>query len=148
MELFTGDSGRIRTYAVVVFNRGDVLRKWRENSSLTTEELAKRAGVNKNVITRAENGKLGVREDSLRSILLALGKKQSDLERAVECYGGAGLDLDAELIADLTDAVKLRQVRAFLRLHPVMRQYIETHPDARPKPESVADATPVPPAVG
>jgi transcriptional regulator with XRE-family HTH domain len=86
MSEFMGDSGTFRAYASGVFHRGDILRKWRESRALTAQDVADRAGINKNVVTRAEKG-LGLREDTLRRMLRALGKTPLDLEAALERYG-------------------------------------------------------------
>jgi transcriptional regulator with XRE-family HTH domain len=89
--LVTADSSAL--YAWGVFHRGDILRKWRESRELTAQQLADKAGVNKNVVTRAEKGQ-GLREDSLRAILKALSRSVSDLEAAVERYSSDPISAD------------------------------------------------------
>lgn len=63
---------------VEVYDReeiGIVIRNIRENLRINSEDLAERAGLNKNTITNIERGKFSTRVDVLISILTALGAK-------------------------------------------------------------------------
>jgi transcriptional regulator with XRE-family HTH domain len=101
-------------YASAVFHRGDVLRKWRETKRLTAQELADRAGVDKNVVSRAEANK-GLREESLRAILRSLGKTVTDLESATERYSSRAQisATDREVLAVLAKPAQA-ELRAWL----------------------------------
>lgn len=74
-------------YAVHVFNEGDVIRKWREQRQLTVVDLAKRAGVDKNTITRAEASE-NTRTDTLRVIVEALGHTIDELHATLSGRDG------------------------------------------------------------
>lgn len=59
-------------YPASVFHAGDVIRKWREGKGWSAKELAKRADIDKNTMTRLENGHVHGSK-KLRSVLTALG---------------------------------------------------------------------------
>lgn len=69
-----------------MFHEGDVLRKWRDANAWTQEALAKRAGVDKNTITRLEKGE-DSRTDTLRVVVVALGHTVEELHRALNQHG-------------------------------------------------------------
>ena len=74
------------SYACFVFTEGDVLRKWRDARRWTVVGLAKRAGVDKNTISRVERGE-ATRTDTLREIVGALGHTLEELHRVLNHDG-------------------------------------------------------------
>lgn len=81
------DSDISAYYAVSVFNEGDVIRKWRKTSGLNVEEVAARAGVDKNTITRAEANE-NTTTDSLRKIVAVLGHTLEELHATLSARDG------------------------------------------------------------
>lgn len=65
----------------MIFQTGDVLRKWR-GDRWTVEELAERAGLDKNTISRAERNQ-PTRTDTLEQIVTALGHTMAELHAAL-----------------------------------------------------------------
>lgn len=74
-------------YALGVFHRGDVLRKWREQRRLSQRELAKRARIDKNTVTRAERGD-SITTATLEAIVRSLGHTTRELEEHVARLAG------------------------------------------------------------
>lgn len=58
------------------------LRVLREARSLTQKELAERSGIERNTISKYENGWITPSREKLRALLSALGFSYGDLERA------------------------------------------------------------------
>jgi len=58
------------------------LRVLREARSLTQKELAERSGIERNTISKYENGWITPSREKLRSLLTALGFSYGDLEHA------------------------------------------------------------------
>ena len=54
-------------------NLGDQLRTWRKLQSLTIEQLAARAGVNRETVSRLEHGDVAVGMGTLLNVARALG---------------------------------------------------------------------------
>jgi transcriptional regulator with XRE-family HTH domain len=52
---------------------GDQLRTWRKLQSLTAQQVAERAGVNRNTIGRLERGEISVGFDVFLNVVRALG---------------------------------------------------------------------------
>lgn len=73
-------------YATVVFNRGDVLRKWREERGWTAKDLIARTGLDKNTISRAESGDSTLRESTIATIVAALGRSTAELHLCAAWY--------------------------------------------------------------
>lgn len=96
-------------YALAVFTRGDVIRKWREQKNWTAAKLAREAKVDKNTITRAEANLDTMREESIARIVRALGQTMGALYTAVAMYGD-GAELPAPLVSLIDVARKLQAV--------------------------------------
>lgn len=79
----------------MIFQTGDVLRKWR-GDRWTVEELAERAGLDKNTISRAERNQ-PTRTDTLEQIVTALGHTMKELHEAL----GHASPADAAWLAQL-----------------------------------------------
>ncbi len=72
----------IKPVSEPLFHAGDVVRKWRMAGGLTNGDLADLAGVDKNTITRIENGD-SVTTEKLGDVVLALGHTVAELYRAL-----------------------------------------------------------------
>lgn len=77
------DADMSACYALAVFNRGDVLRKWREELGLSQKAFANRCGIDKNTVTRAEGGE-SITTAKLEAILTGLGHSMRDLQEEVD----------------------------------------------------------------
>jgi transcriptional regulator with XRE-family HTH domain len=81
----------------VVFHTGDVILKWRKQRGWSNAVLATHAKVDKNTVTRAENGEnTGI--DTLERITTALGHTLAELHTALTPTGLTANE--ATLLAD------------------------------------------------
>lgn len=85
--VFLVDADISARYSAAVFHRGDVLRKWREQLNLSQQQLAKRAGVDKNTVTRAERGE-SVTTSKLELIVRSLGHSVGELQTLADQVSG------------------------------------------------------------
>jgi transcriptional regulator with XRE-family HTH domain len=70
-----------------LFHTGDVIRKWRKAQGIGNPALAKLANINKDTITRIENGDPGVGMDIVEAVVTALGKSMRELFAALDASG-------------------------------------------------------------
>lgn len=64
---------------------GEHLRTWRKLQALTVEQVAQRAGVTRNTVSRLERGEPGVSLEVVLNVTRALGRLD-DLVRALDPY--------------------------------------------------------------
>ncbi len=67
---------------------GEHLRTWRKLQSLTAQQVAERAGINRNTLGRLERGEISVGFDVLLNVVRALGRLD-DLVKALDPYESA-----------------------------------------------------------
>lgn len=82
----------------VTFHRGDVLRKWLEAAEMSGQELAAKAEIDKNSVTRALRGQSTTTE-TLEKIVAALGRTMTDLHRPLGASAPGLRDDQREVLA-------------------------------------------------
>lgn len=79
------------SYAAGMFHGGDVLRKWRKHKRLSVLDVADRANLDKNTITRAEAGQ-SLNTETLAAIVKALGHSMKDFHGVLDALTASFTD--------------------------------------------------------